>query len=1033
MRYAVCAGLLLISLLGAQETRIPTTEEVRLLQGKFRKERDSLLQTGAAKRFLPILLDKADEMGQRADKALAEGRLLQASELYRQARWQLPYQSPQVPDKHVARILGNLRLRHSQEINDVAFSPDGKRLATASRDRTVKLWDLENGHELRSYHGHSDSVRRLAFSPDGRLVASAGAERDIKLWDPATGQDVRTIKGQGTYVTSIAFSRDGKTLVVGNDDKAVRLYDVATGDLKRALDKHFNQTVQSVAFNPDGNILAVGVADGFIKLWQYPEVLLKDRVAYWEQQDADQLATWLVAFSPDNRTLARIGLDGIKLYHVTPPGAPFQPAAPRLLIKSPGEWTQTGPKVRFTSLAFKQDSRILFAGGSDGLIYLYDADSGKLTGTYKGHNDEVRGLAFNATGSQLASAGADYTARLWNFDVVLQARDFTHHTDAVWAAAFSPDGQRFVSASADKSAKVVAVGGGKVVHTLSHSAGVTNVAWSPDGKRIASAGGDKVIKLWNADTGELVKSLEGHHATITAIDFSADSSKLAVADADKRVNIWNVAGKGLVTLNDHPSIAAAVAFSPDGKWLATGSIDQMIRVYDAASGKPGPAWSAHGASVTGLSFSPNGQYLASCGYDYLVRVWPFAGPKGEPLSTLGTNPITLSGHSGPLSGVAFRRDNQHLVSCGGDMTLKLWRLESGAAKEMQTYRGHRDWITGCNFSRDGFFIVSASVDRSVKIWEITSREIPLLAEHTGAVEAVAVSPNGRLIASAGTDRTIKLWDRTQGLEAMTLHGHTDAIHAVGFTPDGKTLVSSSEDRSIRLWDVATGAERVRQPGHLNHFNNLVKPVPYFVIAPDNKTLFIWLLHGERGSTIKALDLDSGEELFSFNDSRNILTVSFSANGKRAALGARDGLVRIWDLEKKGVQLPGGDWLIFDKGTSLGDLALTPDGNTLVATSEKGDIKILDVGKRTVLHTLAKAHERRITACLVSPDGKRFATVGQDNVVKLFDMKGEALRQWDTRMPVQDRGVFVYSIAFTPDNRELVTANSNTTLFVLELP
>src|SRR5262249_53052903 len=115
-----------------QETRAPTLDEVKAIQEKFRSERDLLVKTGAAKRFLPIMLEKADEMGKRAEEALKNGRLLNATELFRQARWQLPYQSPQVPDKNVARVLGNLRLRHPQEINDVAFSPDGKWLATAS-------------------------------------------------------------------------------------------------------------------------------------------------------------------------------------------------------------------------------------------------------------------------------------------------------------------------------------------------------------------------------------------------------------------------------------------------------------------------------------------------------------------------------------------------------------------------------------------------------------------------------------------------------------------------------------------------------------------------------------------------------------------------------------------------------------------------------------------------------------------------------------------------------------------------------------
>jgi len=247
---------------------------------------------------------------------------------------------------------------------------------------------------------------------------------------------------------------------------------------------------------------------------------------------------------------------------------------------------------------------------------------------------------------------------------------------------------------------------------------------------------------------------------------------------------------------------------------------------------------------------------------------------------------------------------------------------------------------------------------------------------------------------------------------------------------------------VKLWDVATGKELPRQPAHQQNFQGLINPIPYFSVAPAGKTVFVWVPGNERYTTLTALDMSSGEELFSFTDpprepkqaGRHILAVSFSADGKVAATGAKDGSVRVWDLEKKGQLLPGGDWFVFNKGTSLGDLALTPDGARLVVGSDNGDVKVLDVAKRTALHTIAKVHARRVVACLVSPDGKRFATVGQDNTVKLFDVaSGKELRQWDLHMPAQDRGTFVANVAFTPDNRYLVTANANTSLFVLELP
>src|SRR5262249_9074485 len=153
---------------------------------------------------------------------------------FRQARWQLPYAGPKLPD-HVSRILGNLRLRHGHEIHALSFSPDGTKLATASRDRTVKIWDLGNGHELLTYTGHTDQVRSVAFSPDGKHIASAGGDKDIKLWNAGDGKDVQTFKGQGVYTTALVFSKDGKYLVTsqagppGKNPGMVVVYETANG------------------------------------------------------------------------------------------------------------------------------------------------------------------------------------------------------------------------------------------------------------------------------------------------------------------------------------------------------------------------------------------------------------------------------------------------------------------------------------------------------------------------------------------------------------------------------------------------------------------------------------------------------------------------------------------------------------------------------------------------------------------------------------------------------------------------------------
>jgi WD40 repeat protein len=1029
----LAAGFALVAgPLEAQETKLPTADAVNALQGKYRQEREAAIKTGVAKRFQPALLERADALAAKGAASLKAGRLSQSAEAIRQARWQLPYQAPATPTEHISRIIGSSRLRHGMNITAIAYSADGQRLATASFDQTVKLWDLGNGHELLTYTGHDHVVSCVAFSPDGTRIASAGRGPLVKVWNPADGKDILTLKPPALAqdATALAFSRDGKIVVASYGTKPgeakaslVVCFDAKTGGVKRT-DDDFRGRISSLSFTADGDILAAGVADGQVRLWHYPAMIENPKLPpYWIKQH-NTGAIYAVAFSPDGKTLVCSGPDSVKLYATPQPGATFKLDNPRITL----------PSTSFSNaLAFSRDGKSLFTGSLDGLIRFWDPENGQMIGSFKGHAGDVRALAFNPGGNQLASAGYDSMVRLWDFDIVLQARDVARHDGPIWSAVFSPDGDRVLTASADRTARVWEMGTGKELLTLAgHNAPVTAAMYGPDGKLIATVGSDKALRIWDAVSGAPLRLGEGHTGTITSLDFSADSKQIVTGGADRRIKVWDAGtAKEILSIDDNLSLVASVAFRPDGKQIAVGNVDQTICLFDAMTGKLQHKWIAHGISVNCVAYSPNGQLLASGGNDTLVKVWPLATP--------GDGAILFSGHSGPISGLAFRKDNQHLASASADQLVKLWRIEGAGGKEVQTFRGHKDWVTSVAFNSDGFYLVSGSVDRSAKVWEITSREAPLLAEHTSGILTVAVSSDGKQLASGSLDRTIKIWDLATGAELATLHGHNAAVSGVIFVPGAKMLVSSGHDRTIRLWDTALLKEIPKNAEQERNFSGFGRGSPYMAVTPDTKRLLAWFPINQANFTtlVECFELQTGKRLFSLKETnRRVLSLSIAANGKLAATGATDGSVRLWKVDGDQAEMsPGGDWSLFtpSKGRGgTGDVALSADGTVLVVTSDLGEVKIVDPVKREVLVSFTAHKDASIFGCLISPDGKQLVTMAKDNTVKCWSTKdGKQLRQWVMGPPTA--ATLVRNWAFTPDSRHLVTGNSDTTLFVLDLP
>ncbi|HEU4478873.1 MAG TPA: PQQ-binding-like beta-propeller repeat protein [Pyrinomonadaceae bacterium] len=679
---------------------------------------------------------------------------------------------PPAPANEIPAPTGQPRLiiqmGHDNAVNGIAFSPDGKLIATAGGERTVKLWDSATGTELRSLVGHYDAVFAVAFSPNGKTIASGSYDGTVKLWDAASGIEIRSLNAHGFGVYAVAFSPDGKIIASGGgedtrDDQqqphAIKFWDAATGDLLRSVERE--SQVRSVAFSPDGKAIA---SDS----WGNNAVVLWDtesgKKIHTLQSKASELES--VAFSPDGKLIAGgVGAHRIELWDAV-----------------------TGNLLR--TLEAKPE------GLDEGRC---EAEANTATSLV---------ITFSPDSKSIVSGACDYTTKLWDVATGQQTHSWNGHSGGVVSVAFSPDGKAIASGSLDQTVKVWDLASTKELYSLaSHVTEIQSLAVSPDGRIIARGSTDGKVKLWDTATRKPLQSLEGHVYRINALAFSKDGRIVASGGADNKILLWNVATGRLLrsliagpvdgTSESAPRLTS-LAFSPDGKLIASAGNSYRITLWNTATGKElrSPIGESSGggmSSVKKVAFSPDGKVLAAS-YEESVVLWNVAS--GRKL---------LSIEDASASSLAFSPDGRMIATGSGDGTMKLWDAATG--KELRAFAGHDDWhgskffgpeVNSLTFSPDGKTLASGSHDSLIKLWDVANGALlRTFVGHNSAVQSVVFSNGGKVILSGSHDGTMKLWRPESDEPSATLVA-LDKVDWVVLTPDGRFDASPGAEKRLHF-------------------------------------------------------------------------------------------------------------------------------------------------------------------------------------------------------------------------------------------
>jgi WD40 repeat protein len=663
-------------------------------------------------------------------------------------------------------------MRHNDAILSASFSPDGKRVVTASRDSTARIWDSSSGTALAAPLQHPRLVRRALFTPDGRYILTICFDGIGRLWNATSGEAIPNwrIKHPNS-INSAAISPAGKWLATGSSDGTVFVSELATAN--RITEIHQTENVHTLIFHPTDETLLLSVSGSVANLWKVPE----GRAIFELRHDAQINSA---QFSSKGDRIVTGSSDGTVRVWDSATGKPIGDA-----MKHDGEITNAvlssddqfmasaignrvllwemgdKPQLKYTfdhgqrvaCLRFSRDNLVIFSGTDGGKVQGRNVLNGETVGEAIWEDGAIASVDLERDGKRLLVATANGTARVWQPPPRYPISDCFTHAGAIESMELSPDGRLLLTGSANGQARLWDFSEDKTsVRQLPHGSAILSTTFSADGKFILTGGADAKVRVWLTSSGQPV-------------------------------------GRPLV----HASTVFKVVCSPEGDFFATGTEDGVAQFWDLSAQRPIGKPMVHGARLSSIGFNHDGKQFLTAGADGKVRLWHSRTGESAGVELRSEKEITCASFS----------PTADLVAAGSrDGIVNLWSAFSGSPAHRFTQKAA---ITDLAFSPDGQYLASGAEDGLAAIWDLSSaKSVGDLLHHSSVVSKVVFSPDSSKIATASEDGVVRLWHVSTGRTITEPLHHQKAVRCLVFSRDGRVLFSGSRDRTVRAWDIATG-------------------------------------------------------------------------------------------------------------------------------------------------------------------------------------------------------------------------------------